>query len=349
MASSTSLHADFSRLKNRRTLILAGLSVALLISLWLDLLAGPSGLTAQQVFEGLINPDSLNLRHRIILWDVRIPDALIAVAVGAALGLSGVEMQTILDNPIASPFTLGISSAAILGASIAFILAPAIPFLPTQALVPALALTGACASAALVLFVVRISNGSRETVILFGVALVFLCEAISFGFYLIAEAEALQQIAFWSIGSLTKAGWLEITVVSVVFCLIFPFSLRQVWLLTLIRGSEEHARSTGVNVARLRIWVIGRSSILAAFAVCFVGTISFIGLVGPHIARLLLGEDHRMLLPGSALCGALILSIASFLSKTLIPGTVVPVGILTAIVGVPLFLSLLLKNHRQAR
>ncbi|MCG8491794.1 MAG: iron ABC transporter permease [Sneathiellales bacterium] len=349
MTSKSSLHADFSRLNNRRILVLICLFVALLISLWLDLLAGPAGLTAQQVFEGLIDPSSLNLRHSIILWDVRIPDALIAVVVGAALGLSGIEMQTILDNPIASPFTLGISSAAILGASIAIILSPVIPFLPSQALTPVLALVGACASAALVLFVVRISSGNRETVILFGVALVFLCEAISFGFYLIADAEALYQIAFWAMGSLTKAGWIEVAIVSAVFCLVFPFSLRQVWLLTLIRGSEEHARSTGVNVAKLRIWVIARSSLLAAFAVCFVGTISFIGLVGPHIARLLLGEDHRMLLPGSALCGALILSIASFLSKILLPGTVVPVGVLTAIIGVPLFLSLLLQNHRRTR
>jgi len=116
--------------------------------------------------------------------------------------------------------------------------------------------------------------------------------------------------------------------------------------MTLLRGGDAHARSMGINVARLRMWVILRISILAAFAVCFVGALGFIGLVGPHIARLLLGEDHRMLVPGSAICGALILSLASFLSKALIPGIIIPVGFLTAVVGVPVFLCLLAGRRK---
>ena len=335
------------RLAGRRYLILFGLTVALLTSLWLDIMAGPAGLSASQIVSGLFDPTSLDLRYRIILWDVRLPDALIALAVGGALGLSGIETQTVLDNPLASPFTLGISSAAVLGASFAIIVGPAIPFVPPYAILPVLALCGALVSSAIVLTVVRLSKGSRGMVVLFGIAMFFLCDAISSGFHIIADAESSQQIIFWSIGNLTKAGWLEVAIVS--FCLIavFPFSMRQVWVLTLLRGGEDHARSTGVNIASLRTWVIVRASILAAFAVCFVGTIGFVGLVGPHIARMLLGEDHRTLLPGSILCGALLLSIASALSKTLIQGVIIPVGILTAVVGVPMFLSLLFQRKGQ--
>ncbi|MFC4349952.1 FecCD family ABC transporter permease [Fodinicurvata halophila] len=182
---------------------------------------------------------------------------------------------------------------------------------------------------------------------LFGIALVFLCNALTAALQYIAEAEATQQIVFWSIGNLTKAGWLEVAIVSTCFLAVLPFSLRQVWQMTLLRGGEAYARSTGLDVARLRTWTILRVSLLAAFAVCFVGTIGFIGLVGPHIARMLLGEDHRMLVPGAAICGALLLSAASFLSKSLLPGVIIPVGILTSVVGVPLFLVLLARQRRQ--
>lgn len=187
MTNKTNLYTDFKQLSRKRLWILCGLSAALLFSLWMDILAGPAGLSAAQVLEGLINPDALELRYRIILWDVRLPDALIALAVGAALGLSGVETQTVLDNPLASPFTLGVSSAAVVGASIAIVLIPQVPGIPSQFILPLFALVGALGSSLLILFVVRISGGSRETVVLFGIALVFLCNAISSGFHLIAD------------------------------------------------------------------------------------------------------------------------------------------------------------------
>jgi len=343
-----SLQRRFAAIRKRRWFILGLLGAGLLGCLWLDLMAGPAGLSAEQIVLGLFDPHGLELRHRIILWQVRLPDALIALAVGAALGLAGVETQTILDNPLASPFTLGVSSAAALGASIAIVLVPVLPLLPEAAMLPAMALVFALGAGVLVLVIVHYAGGGRETVVLFGISLVFLCNALTAALHYVADADSSQQIVFWTIGNLTKAGWPEVWIVAACLILILPFSLRQVWLLTLLRGGEAHARSVGIDVARLRFWGILRASILAAFAVCFVGTIAFIGLVGPHIARLLLGEDHRLLVPGSALCGALILSAASFLSKALLPGVIVPVGILTAIVGVPMLLGLLIGRRRQA-
>lgn len=346
MSGNATLYQRFGSIHQRRLATVGVLAIGLVLMLGLDLWAGPAGLGFADILTGLFDPDQLELRPRIILWDVRLPDALIALAVGAALGLAGIETQTILDNPLASPFTLGVSSAAVLGASLAIVVVPVVPFVSEAAVLPIMAMMFALGSGGLILMIVRWPNGARETVVLFGIALVFLCNALTAGLQYVASAEAVQQIVFWTIGNLTRAGWLEVGLVTASFLCVLPFSLRHVWVMTLLRGGEAHARSMGINVSRLRLWVILRVSVLTAFAVCFVGAIGFIGLVGPHIARLMLGEDHRMLVPGSALCGALILSCASFLSKALIPGVIIPVGILTAVVGVPVFLGLLSGRRR---
>ncbi len=337
---------SYAGLTRHRYMILLLLSPGLVLSLLLDLSAGPAGLGVVDILRGLLDPESLDPRHRVILWQVRMPDALIAVVVGAALGLAGVETQTILDNPLASPFTLGVSAAAVLGASVAIVLMPAMPMIPQTATLPILALVFALGAGGVTLAVVRFGGGARETVVLFGIAMVFLCNALTSALHYVADADAIQQIVFWTIGNLTKAGWWEVAIVAGCVAIVLPFSLRHVWWMTMLRGGESYARSAGLNVARLRVRVILRSSVLAAFAVCFVGSIGFVGLVGPHIARLLLGEDHRALVPGAALCGALMLSVASFLSKSVLPGAIVPVGILTAVIGVPVFLGLLALQRR---
>lgn len=344
MSSTLEAYAVLTR---RRTALLCTMSAALSLSLLLDLSAGPAGLGILDVIGGIVDPDGLDPRHRVILWQVRMPDALIAVVVGACLGLAGIESQTILDNPLASPFTLGVSAAAVLGASVAIVLAPTIPLVPQTAALPVLALVFALGAGLVILAVVRFGGGVRETVVLFGIAMVFLCNALTSALHYVADADAIQQIVFWTIGNLTKAGWWEVAIVTACFLTVLPFSLRHVWWMTMLRGGEAYARSAGLDVARLRVQVIFRTSVLAAFAVCFVGAIGFVGLVGPHVARLLLGEDHRALVPGAALCGALMLSIASFLSKSVLPGAIVPVGILTAVIGVPVFLGLLAVQRRM--
>lgn len=146
-------------------------------------------------------------------------------------------------------------------------------------------------------------------------------------------------------GSLTKATWIKLGVMALALLVIFPISMLNSWKLTALRLGEDRAISFGIDVRRLRLGTLLRISILSALAVAFVGPIAFIGLVAPHIARLMFGEDHRFYLPASALIGAVILSLASIASKNIIPGVIIPVGIVTSLVGVPFFLSIILRHR----
>ena len=327
-----------------RGVLLIGLVVLLVTALLFDVQAGPAGLDLSDVVSVLLGIGETDPTSRLIVFDVRLPDALIALSVGAALGLAGVETQTILNNPLASPFTLGFSAFATFGASIGILYLPDLPGLLNTLSVPMSAMSATLLCGALVLAFVRFHDNAHQSIVLFGIALVFFGEALTAGLQYTASAEAVQEIVFWSVGNLTRAGWTEVVLVTSVVLLVLPFSLRDVWVLTLLRGGEEQARSLGVKVDVLRVRVLFRVAILTAFAVSFVGTIGFVGLVGPHIARLILGDNHRYLIPGAILCGALLLSMASWLSKSLIPGVIVPVGILTALIGVPVFLALIFSR-----
>lgn len=336
--------AAYRQLVLRRALILGVLAVLCVAAFLLDLVTGPSALTPMQVLGGLVSPDSLSPPQLAIVWQVRLPYALMAVLVGAALSLAGAEMQTILNNPLASPFTLGVSSAASFGAALAIVMGLSLPFVPQEWMVPINAFLFAFGSVLLLQMMARLRSSGVETVVLLGIALVFAFNALVALVQFISSQEALQQLVFWSMGSLSRATWNHVGVLAVVLAGVTPFSLLAAGRLTSLRLGEDRARSFGVDVGRLRFLSLLRVSLLAATSVAFAGTIGFIGLVGPHMARLLLGEDHRFLLPASLCCGALVMSLASVASKTLVPGALMPVGIVTAIVGVPVFLFLIFRK-----
>lgn len=347
-APSDELLQTYRRLVARRIGIVAALGVLCVAAFLLDVVTGPSALTPAQVLGGILRPDELTRPQAAIVWQVRLPLALMAVLVGAALSLAGAEMQTILNNPLASPFTLGVSSAASFGAALAIVLGISVPFLPADWIVPLNAFACAFGSVLLLQAMARRHNAGVETVVLLGIALVFAFNALVAFVQFVSSQEALQQLVFWSMGSLSRATWANVYVMLAVVALVTPLSLHAARQLTALRLGEDRARSFGVNVERLRFMSLLRVSLLAATAVAFVGTIGFIGLVGPHIARLLLGEDHRFLLPASLLTGALIMSLASVASKLLVPGVLMPVGIVTAMVGVPVFLLMIFRKPERA-
>ncbi|PWR17871.1 iron ABC transporter permease [Zavarzinia compransoris] len=306
---------------------------------------GASALSLDDLLAGIAAPDSLSPRARVILFELRLPLALMAAVVGAALSLAGAEMQTILNNPLASPFTLGVSSAASLGAALALVLGISLPGIPADWIISANAFLFAFGSVLLLQGLTRIRGAGVETLVLLGIAMVFTFNALVALLQYVASQEALQQLVFWSMGSLGRADWNKLAVLSLVVAVVLPFSLRAASAMTALRLGEDRARSFGIDIGRLRFASMLRVSLLAATSVAFVGTIGFIGLVGPHVARLLIGEDHRFYLPASALAGALIMSLASVVAKILVPGTVMPVGIITSLVGLPVFLALILAGR----
>lgn len=329
----------------QRYLTVIFIVLAIVGSLLLDFTLGPSGLSLSTLWHTLIDPGNANPGIRVIVWDIRLPYALMALMVGMALGLAGAEMQTILNNPLASPFTLGVSSAAAFGAALAIILGIGIPGVPGQWVISANAFIFALLAALMLDGITRWTRVATSGVVLFGIALVFTFNALVSMLQFIASEDTLQGLVFWTMGSLARASWEKLGVLALAFAIVLPISMSSAWKLTALRLGEDRAVSFGIDVRRLRLATLLRISVLSALSVAFVGPIGFIGLVAPHIARMLFGEDHRFYLPGSVLVGALVLSLASVASKNIIPGVIIPVGIVTSLVGVPFFLSIILRHR----
>ncbi|ASJ16110.1 iron ABC transporter permease [Thermococcus chitonophagus] len=325
----------------RRIQLLTLFLFACLLSFLLDLSIGPAFLSPKDVLLGVLMPNSVDNVTRVIIWDIRLPIAITALLVGASLGIAGVEMQTILNNPLASPYTLGISAGAGFGAALAILLGANIVFVPISAFIFAML------SSLLIYSIAKIKGASTEIMVLAGIGIVFLFNsALAFIEYLASE-ETLQAIVFWLFGSLLKASWTKAGIIFLGFLPTFLILIKNAWQLTAMRLGDDGAKSLGINVEELRLKVLILISILTAVAVCFVGTIGFVGLVGPHIARMLIGEDQRFLIPASALSGAFILSFASVISKSVVPGAVLPIGIITSMIGVPFFMFLVMRKRRE--
>ncbi|ROM46143.1 iron-siderophore ABC transporter permease [Pseudomonas poae] len=338
----------YRRLVLRKRLILAGLVVLLLCSVLLDLALGPASYSFSEVLGALFSPDSASPQVRVVMWDIRLPVALMAVAVGAALSLAGAQMQTILNNPLASPFTLGISAAASFGAALGLAFGVALFPLAAQFMVPLNAFIMAMLSALLIHFLSMRRGVTAETIVLLGIALVFTFNALLALVQFFATEQAVAAVVFWTMGSLTKATWPKLGVICLVILITLPIFAKRAWALTALRLGDDKAASFGINVRSLRFQTLIMVSLLASFPVAFVGTIGFIGLVGPHIARMLIGEDQRFFLPASLLTGSLILSASSVVSKTLIPGAIFPIGVVTSLIGVPFFISLILGGKKNS-
>ena len=337
----------YRRLSRRRGLILVGLLVLLVGSVVVDVVSGPSTMSVADSVRTIFRPWSSTVVEQAIIWDIRLPMAVMAVVVGAALAVAGVQMQTILNNPLAEPFTLGIAAAASFGAATAIVFGVGVLSISGLFLTAANAWLCAMLACLAIQSLSLLRGATAETMILLGIALVFLFSALLSLIQFTASEQALQQVVFWTMGSMTKADWLRIAIVAAVLIIVVPMCARAAWRLTALRMGDDRAASLGVAVRRLRLTVLLGVSVLAATAVAFVGTIGFVGLVGPHVARMLVGEDQRYLVPASMLCGALLLSVTSIVSKIVMPGVVIPVGIITALVGVPFFIVIVFTQRRR--
>lgn len=335
--------------RTRKRLMLLGVGlIVLLVSLLADISWGPSDLTIYDVVKTILNPAAATVQMQVIVWDIRLPIAIMAVLVGGMLGVAGAEMQTILNNPLADPFTLGISSAAAFGAALAIVFR--LNLIPGAGafLVTANAFAMAILASLVLYAFTKVRGVTAETMILVGIAMMFTFNALLALMQYGASENELAQIVFWMMGSLARATWVKIAISVFILALTVPFFMRRNWALTALRMGDDKAASLGVNVKRLRVEMLIGISLLAATAVSFVGTVAFVGLVGPHIARMIVGEDQRYFLPLSAMASALIMSLTSILSKAITPGVIYPIGIITSLIGIPFFISLILAVRRRS-
>ncbi|NLS43565.1 iron ABC transporter permease [BEV proteobacterium] len=273
----------------RHRLLIMLLVAAIVASLLLNFTMGPSGLSFDVLWQTLTNPAQADVGTRVIVWDIRLPYALMALIVGLTLGLAGAEMQTILNNPLASPFTLSVSSAAAFGAALAIVLGIGIPGIPAQWFISANDFLFALMAALLLDGITRWTNVATSGVVLFGIALVFTFNALVSMLQFIANKDTLQGLVFWTMGGMARASWEKLGILLLALVVLMPLSFMSSWKLTALRLVEDRATSFGINVRRLRLATLLRISILSALSVAFVGPIGFIGLVAPHIARMVFG------------------------------------------------------------
>ncbi|SHO54967.1 FecCD family ABC transporter permease [Vibrio quintilis] len=334
--------------EKRRWVVLCFFSLLILASFILDVMTGPSMLDVSRVGHALLNwvglPVSVDGMTQVIVTNLRLPIALMAIIVGGSLGIGGAEMQTLLNNPMASPYTLGMAAAAGFGAALMLYIGAA--DISVHFAVPVGAFICCMLSACFLFAMAMMRHITSGQLVLAGIALLFLFQSLLSLVQFVASPELSQQILFWLFGSLSKATWDNLLLTGGVTLVCFMALMKDAWKLTALRLGEERAKSLGIDITRLRLKTLFIVALMTATVTSFVGIIGFVGIVAPNIARILVGEDQRFFLPLSFLTGAFLLSTASVLSKVIVPGALFPIGIVTAIIGVPFFFWLIIRGRR---
>ncbi|KAF5071126.1 Hemin transport system permease protein HmuU [anaerobic digester metagenome] len=331
--------------RRKRTMaVFATLFVILFIFMVLDLAQAFIPLTFEEAFWALLGRGTET--HQIIIWKMNFPRVIMAILVGAGLGIAGAVMQALFRNPMASPYILGLSSGASLGAAIG--LTFTVTWMPQMLLVPLLAFVSCMATLFLVYYISNVGGRvPTETLLLAGIAVGSLLSAlVSLLTYL--AGEQMQGIVYWTMGNLTNSNWENIMVVAP---LIFAGSLIMVSSsrdLNAMMLGDAHALDLGVEVKKVRLQLLIASALVTAAAVAFVGVIGFVGLVVPHILRILIGPDNRALLPASIVGGAAFLMMCDYISRVIAPNIgILPIGIITALIGAPYFIYLLRRRRSE--
>ena len=280
-----------------------------------------------------------------IIWEIRLPRIVMAIIAGAGLALAGAVMQGVLQNPLAEPFTLGISSAAASGAAIAIV--TGVGLIGGPFLIIGNAFVFAMAATVLVYLLAQCRGMTPESMILAGIAIMFFLNAITSIVQYIGTPEQVEAVVFWMMGNLGKSTWSMITTTTILLGVCAPVLYFKAVDINIIGSGDETATSLGIHVERTRVLCMILAALITAGFTAFTGVIGFVGLIAPHITRMLIGGDNRYVLPGSALVGSIILLSADTAARTVISPIILPVGVMTAVLGVPFFLFLFLKQKKQ--
>jgi len=342
-----------------KRVVLLGAIVALGFMLVTAISVGAAGIGLGDVARSILAPLtdlSVARRTELIVWNIRLPQALASMVAGAGLAVGGAVMQSILRNPLGSPFTLGISHAAAFGAALSVMVlgggimgssnADAVsitnPYLTT-----AVAFLFSLAAAGVIVGVSRLRGSSPEIMILTGVALGALFTAGTMFLQFFADDVQLAAMVFWTFGDTARASWSELGIISLVTVVTSIYFIANSWNYNAIDAGDETARGLGVRVERVRMVGMLLASMLTALVIAFLGIIGFVGLVVPHMVRRVIGSDHRFLIPASIVCGGLLLLISDTAARLVLSPHVLPVSVLTAFMGAPVFIYLIIRGQKR--
>lgn len=309
---------------------------------------GSFPITNGEVFNALVDailrrtPEDLTIYHIVV--HLRMPAIITALVCGFSLAVCGVCMQSMLKNPLADPYTMGVSSGAGFGAAVAIILG--LELINGGGIVMN-AFVFSVVPALVILMLSKFRNATPTMMILCGIALMYMFNAMTQLFMLIADPEDLSSVYKWMIGSVDGTDYGEVTIVLIIAILGTVYIQYMANQLNILGLGDEGAKSLGVNVERQRLILLLVVTLMAATVVSFTGIIGFIGLVAPHMVRSVIGSDNRFLVPASGFFGALLLLVSHLVAMTIASPTILPVGVITSCIGGPLFLYLILRNNKE--
>lgn len=343
----TGFRREYRRTTARRVAIIAACIALCLVLAVFAVTIGDYPLSFSEVYgilwDALINMPIGDAEGAHVVLDLRLPEILAAVVCGAAFGICGVAMQAILKNPLADPYTMGISSGAGFGAALAMIVG--IEVLSGGGVVIN-AFVFALIPTLIILFLSRFRRATPTMMILCGTSLMYLFNALTQLFMIVADPDDLSTVYQWMVGTLDTVTYDDLWIILAVTAFGVVAMQLLANRLNVIGSGDESARTLGVNVDTERLLILVLITLVAASVVSFTGIIGFVGLVAPHIARMLVGSDARFLLPASAAIGAMLLLVADIVAKT-VADVMIPVGVVTACIGGPLFMFLIMRTDRE--
>lgn len=342
----TSVDPGYHRNKIRSITFLGILFAVLLGSILLSLWAGSYDTPIGELLRGILGRaenDTIN----VIVRKVRLPRICTAVVAGAGLGVTGCILQSILQNPLASSSTLGVSQGAGFGAAFAIILLGAGAAGKGSMMISLLAFAGSMAVALVILGLSKFRQVSPESMVLAGVAISSMFTGATTLLQYFADEIQLTTLVFWTFGDLGNTSWNEIRLMAAVVLLVSIYFILHRWDFNALLSGEETAISLGINVKRLTMINMILCCFTSSTIVSYIGLINFIGLIAPHIVRTVVGNNHVYLIPGSLLAGASILLLGDLFARTVISPVILPIGAITSFLGGPLFLYLLFKGRKR--
>ena len=334
--------SDYQRNELKSTLFLVLLSIALLIAIVLSLRAGSYDTPIGELLKGIFGK-SADKKINLVVRNNRLPRICTALIAGAGLGLAGCILQAILHNPLASASTLGVSQGATFGAAFAIIVLN----LTGTAGISIFAFVGSVAVAIVILGLSRFKQVSAEGIVLAGVAISSMLGGATTLIQYFANEIQLASLVFWTFGDLGSTGWDDLRIMGIIVLVLLVYCYWHRWDYNALLNGEETAVSLGINVQQLTLVNMVLCCLACSVIVSNIGLINFIGLVAPHIVRMVVGNNHVYLIPGSVLAGATLLLLSDLFARVAIMPIILPIGAITAFLGGPLFLYLLFRGGKQ--